>query len=275
MWDFLANKAVDTVDIVPEEFRPLYAEDKTEGKFILRPEVAPLAESFTAVSKKYNDLSRARKEDNAKDAARRTSLKALSDTFSELGWDLGDDETKLPEIVKSKVSEIMDQVKGGKEVKLNIEAVRKDFEKKMGDLATKKDGEIAAMKTSLEKYMVNAAAASTLSAAGTVEKGVEFLMPHITKAVRVVQDDNGEYAVRVVDGDNNVRFDSRGNPMAISGLVEELKQTFPMAFRSANANGGSGKPPDSSNRGKAQPTNQTMTPNQKIAAGLSGIMKGK
>lgn len=273
-FDFMANAAVDALEVVPETYRGLYEENAAEGKFVLRADIKPLAEAYTGVNKRLKSLTMGRQEDNKKDATRRTVIDGLVSTLSELGWEPGDDVTKLPEVVKNKVSELMEAVKGGKDAKINVEAIRKDFEKKNLELATKKDGEIATMRKSLEKFMVGSAAATALAEAGTIEKGVELLMPMINGAARVVQDETtGEYTVRIVDGESNVRYDGKGGMMTIKDLVTELKSSYPQVFKSEQKPG-TGKPPGS---GKPAPGTQgtrreaELSSVGKIAAGLASL----
>lgn len=273
-FDFMANAAVDALEVVPETYRGLYEENAAEGKFMLRADIKPLAEAYTGVNKRLKSLTQSRQEDNKKDATRRAVIDSLVSTLSEFGWEPGDDVTKLPEVVKGKVSELMEAVKGGKDAKINVEAIRKDFEKKNLELATKKDGEIATMRKSLEKFMVGSAAATALAEAGTIEKGVELLMPMINGAARVVQDETtGEYTVRIVDAENNVRYDGKGGMMTIKDLVTELKSSYPQVFKS-ETKPGTGKPAGS---GRATPGSTPARKDAeisavgKIAAGLSAL----
>lgn len=122
--------------------------------------------------------------------------------------------------------------------------------------------------------MVGSAAATALAEAGTIEKGVELLMPMINGAARVVQDETtGEYTVRIVDGESNVRYDGKGGMMTIKDLVTELKSSYPQVFKSEQKPG-TGKPPGS---GKPAPGTQgtrreaELSSVGKIAAGLASL----
>ena len=98
-------------------------------------------------------------------------------------------------------------------------------------------------------------------------------MPHIKSQTRVFKDENGEYTVRVVDGQGDARSDGRGGWMSVRDLVAEMKTTFPMAFESTAPSGTGAK----SNQTERRPgvKSQDMSSVQKIAAGLSSAARGK
>lgn len=273
-WDFIANAAVDALDIVPEAARGYYQEDKANNNFVLKPDVKPLAEAFTNSWKAVKALSKKKNDDNNKDAARRTIIEGIVTKLTEAGIEVGDDHSKLGEVISATLSDLTDKVKGGKEVKTNIEAIKKQFEANLAKELGKKDAQLSAMKTSLEKYLINSSAATALAAANPVERGLDLLMPQILRSAKVVQSDDGEYSVKVVDADNNERLNAKGESMTIADLVNDMKVTYPMAFKS-EAKGGTGKQPDSSKRpvNQQQNLNDNKTPVQKIAAGLAAMKK--
>jgi hypothetical protein len=273
-WDFVANATVDAVEVVPEPFRGYYEEDTAAGKFVLKADLKPLAEAYTGAQKKLQTLNKQKGDDNRKDAARRTIIDSITSKLTEAGIEVGDDLATLPDVISTKFTELMDQVKGGKEAKFNIDAVKKQFEKQLATEIGKKDAELTTMRGSLEKYMVKSAAATALAQAGTVDKGNELLMPLIQKAVKVVKNDAGEYDVSVVDDDNNVRLNNKGEAMSISDLVNEMKLTYPMAFKSEAKSGG-GSPPGGGkkpvNQGQRREENKSSV--GKIAAGLTAMQR--
>lgn len=272
-WDFIANASVDVIDIVPENIRGYYEEDKAAGKYVLKPDIKPLAEAYTGANKKLKTVGLQRQEDNKKDATRRAILDQVTATLTEVGWEIGDDFTKLPEIVKTKVTELLDQVKGGKEVRTNLDAIKKDFDKRVLDVTTKKDGELAKMRGSLESYMIDSAAAQALAEAGTVEGGVDLVLPMVRKFSKVVGSEDGTYTVKVVDAEGNERLNNKAEPMNIKDLVSEMKTKYPMAFKSAAPNGG-GKPPGSGKINAGQPPARREAEKSsvdKISAGLANL----
>jgi hypothetical protein len=272
-WDFIANGSVDTIDLVPDAFKGYYEEDKAAGAFVLKADIKPLAEAYTGANKKLTTFGKQKKDDNTKDAARRLVIDGIAAKLAEAGIEVGDDVAKLPDIISEKFTELLGQVKGGKEAKVNLEAIKADFNKRLAAELAKKDGDLTTMRGSLEKYMVNSAAATALAEAGTVEKGAELLMPIISRSVKVVQED-GEYNVKVVDSDNNVRLNNRGEPMGIKDLIGELKLSHPIVFKSEAKQGGgkqpgTGKVPASGSM--RQQNAGERTPNQKISAGLATL----
>lgn len=273
-WDFIANGSVDTIDLVPENYRGYYEEDKTAGAFVLKADIKPLAEAYTGANKKLGTLNKQKKDDNNKDAARRLVIDGITAKLVEAGIEVGDDVAKLPDLISEKFTELLGQIKGGKEAKVNLEAIKADFNKRLAAELAKKDTDITTMRGSLERYMVNASAATALSEVGTVEKGADLLMPIISRSVRVVQED-GDYSVKVVDSDNNVRLNNRGEPMTIKDLVVEMKTSYPMAFKS-EAKPGGGKPPGTGKvpaTGMRQPNVAEKSAVQKISAGLANLGK--
>lgn len=272
-WDFIANGAVDVIDIVPEAFRGYYEEDKANGKYVVKADIKPLAEAYTGANKKLSTFGKQKKDDNAKDAARRVVIEGITAKLAEAGIEVGEDVAKLPDLISEKFNELLTQVKGGKEVKTNLEAIKADFNKRLAAELAKKDGEIQVMSSSLQEFMVDAEASRALAEAGTVEKGTDLLLPQISKVARVVKDDNGKYTVRVVDADNNVRLNNRGEPMSIKDVVAEMKTSYPMAFKSAAPSGG-GKPPGTGKQPIGQPMQRRETEKSsvdKISSGLANL----
>jgi len=112
-------------------------------------------------------------------------------------------------------------------------------EKHEAALKAKAD-EASKMRTTLERYLVDAAATSAIAAA----KGVpELLLPHVQQHVKVVEED-GDYIARVVDQRGDPRVNAKGEHMTISELVAEMRQSevFGRAFE-ASGNTGIGKQP--------------------------------
>jgi len=109
-----------------------------------------------------------------------------------------------------------------------------------------KDDSISSMRKALEKHLVDAAATSAIAA----EKGVsDLLLPHVQKHVKVVEED-GEFVVKVVDAKGDPRVNGKGDPLTISDLVKEMKESevYGRAF-DASGQSGSGKPPTRSPSG--------------------------
>lgn len=273
-WDFEANATVQTVDVVPEEYRSAYVEDKANQNYKVKDEFKGIVSAYVGVNKALKSANTRKKSDNDADAARRHQLKAVIDTMTELGLEPGDDANKLGEIIKTKVTELQGAVKNGKEVKVDLDKIKADTAKTIEEIKKAALADNQAMQSTLQEYMITGAAASAMAEAKVVEKGLDFLMPHVHKATKMIKDDNGKYVVRVVDNDGNARSDGKGGFMTVAQLVSEMKTTFPMAFESPKQNGGTGvKPGGGKVDPKVQNQNNEKSPNQKIAAGLGSLRR--
>jgi hypothetical protein len=84
-----------------------------------------------------------------------------------------------------------------------------------------------------------------VTAALQAAKGnIKLLGPHITARTKVLQNEKGEYEVRVVGDDGEFRGDNKGGFLTVGGLIEEFKKDpdFKYAFE-AEGKGGSGAKP--------------------------------
>lgn len=217
MFDFPTS--VDSLDAVPEGYRPLYAEG--EGGFRLDDALARRLD----VSGLTSALEKERK--GAREAERQ--LRA----WTALG--------RAPE----ELAELL----AAQDAALAREAERKgEWDTLKAQLAARHQAEIAArdaalarLRGSVERQLVDAAASAELAA----QRGaVALLLPHLRASLRLVEEADGTLAVRVVDGEGTPRSDARGQPLAVKELVAEMRQSdaFARAFDGAGTTG-SGTPP--------------------------------
>ena len=139
------------------------------------------------------------------------------------------------------------------------EQLTHSFEKEKGELLTK----VERMQKSLYENLVSAKANEAISEAGGVPK---LLMPFVQKYAQV-QEEDGKYAVRILDDDGEVRFNSRGDYMTIGDYVSELRndEVFGRAFMVDFKSGGGSKPNGSTGGKPAKIGNRSkMTTSQKI-----------
>lgn len=238
-FDFSSNETVEDINAVPSEFQGYYTQDKANNKYTLKADVKGLAEAYSGVGKRLKEATTRRGDDNAKDAARRQALKAISDGLTEAGVQVEDDITKLPDIVKGHLASLNDKVKTNKQQQIDLEGIKTGFQKQIADIKTEADGKVTAMSKSLEKFMISGEASRVLAEAKVVDKGIELLMPHVVSSTRMVQNAAGEFEVQVVDANGQPRFNAKAEAMGIKDLVGDLKKSFPAAFAS-DTKGGTG-----------------------------------
>lgn len=206
------NLVVDAIDQLDEPLRALYVEK--DGKFHL--DVAGLED--TSGLKSALEAER----NNARNATRQTAAwRALGKTPEE-----------IKELLEARAAtEEEKATKAGEWDKLKTQM----NDKHALDLKAKDDA-AGKMRTSLERYLVDAAATTAIAAA----KGVpELLLPHVQRQVKVLEED-GEFVARVVDAKGDLRVDGKGEPMTISALIEEMKKNeiYGRAFEGSGASGG-------------------------------------
>jgi hypothetical protein len=206
---------VDALDAVPEAFRPLYVQAGDKFKLDVSG-----VEDTTGLK---SALEAERK------AAREASKQAAA-------WkSLGKTPEEIQALVEAQAKAEQDRLtKAGDWDKLA---------KQMNDAhAQELNGLKATLETkdrALAKHLIDSAAVSAVAAA----KGVpELLLPHIRSATKVINED-GDYAVRVVDATGNPRVNGKGEFLTIRDLVAEMKQSevFGRAFDGSGATG-SGSP---------------------------------
>jgi hypothetical protein len=271
MWDFITNASVDSIDAVPDEHQSYYEEDKATKKFVLKADVRPLAEGYSNANRNVAKLTLTRKEDGKKDQTRRLVIDGLKAILPELGVELeGDDITKIPEIMKEKITELVESGKSGKDNKVNIENVKKAMETQITKLKETHAQELGAMSRSIEEYLVDSVANAAFAKAGTVDNGSDLLLPKVRASVKVIRTDDGKYVPRVIDEDGTYKFNSKGTEMSVEELVGDLKTKFPNMFKSENKGGG-GSTKSGSNRTLDRSTEKTSV--DKIASGLGGLGK--
>lgn len=263
------NLVVDSTDTVPSEYRTLYTEGTgdSEGKFVLREDVKPLATAYDGVYTQAESFRADKKKASDESAERRIALKQYEQALSDLGIEVGEDGVSA---LTSYVGDLQGKIKGGEEVKINVDKIKQDYEKRVGETKAQYDARIKAMSSSLERYMVDQSATAALAK----HKGsVELLLPHVKSHTKVVQEGE-DYVVRVVDSAGDVRSDGKGGWMTVEGLIEEMKtqSAYARAFEST-APGGTGSQPGSMSKSVSAKPGQAANATDKIANGLRGLRK--
>lgn len=265
-FDFEKNATVETIDTVPEQYRGLYTEitegDNT-GKFGVADHAKGIVKSYIGVNQSLLKARADKKTSSDESATRRIVTKQFEDMASEMGLDVSE-ENVLADVFSAHIAELTASVKGGKQIKIDLDKVKKEYETKQAEAIGVKDAEIVELRGDLHATKVSDVATAAITAA---KGSVELLKPIVERACKVVKED-GRYVVRVVDAQGDFRSDGAGGWMGVKELVAELKasESYARAFDSETP-GGSGSKPGSM---KQTPGRQTpeMTSTQKIAQGL-------
>lgn len=252
-FDIETMQQVDSLEAVPEPFRPLYVEK--DKKFTINDAVKPVATAIAALQK----ANKASRKDT--DALK----KQLQDMdFSDL-HDFGKTPKEIATAVKTKLEELQAEIaKGGK---INPEKIKEELAKGFAKEKEQLTNRNSALTTQLYTHLVESVATNAI----VEEKGMpELLMPFLKDKVKVVEED-GKFNVYVVDAQGDRRFSgTTGSPMTIKELVKEMKanEKYARLFDSTTNSGG-GKQPGTSQGGNQQKTNTgQLSPIDKIRAGL-------
>ncbi|UUV44780.1 minor capsid protein [Rhodobacter phage RcRudolph] len=254
-FDFSTNGTVDSLDKVPEQFRPVYTAGQ-DGKFTINPTMKGIADAITGLN---GALKNERKTT--------TTLKGQKDVASVVKETFGVDTV---EEVKAKIDELTQQV--AEKSKVDPAKIKADIEKAFGVKEEGYKADKAKMQATLDKYLVDSAGLAALAEA----KGNAKLLMPIIKSQAVVVPDGEEYVVRIKDPSGDYRGNGAGGFMTVADLVKELKASadYGVAFAS-DAPAGGGKPTGQSTQQSRQTSQrQTQQDNgeksaaQRIADGL-------
>lgn len=251
-FDFVANATVDDLQLVPEQFRGFYTEK--DGSHTIAEQFVPLTTLTSGLAKSLK--------------AARAEAKANKGTAIDLSplSEFGATPAEIAEKFRTDLEDLQDKLAKG--VKLDPEKIKSELSKGFDTKLAEKDTMLKSMEIALHQNLVTAEATRAIAES----KGVpELLLPHISAAVKVVND-AGKYRVAVVDSDGDARVSSTtGQPMTIADLVREMKSSpvFGRAFESETAQGGGAKP--GQQRQPPARTTQVMSSVDKIKAGLSSL----
>jgi hypothetical protein len=266
-FDFSKHGTVDTLDTVPETYRGLYAEAAAEdGKKVFKISDAAkgIVEAYTgtngALVKARGDLKAA----NEESASRRVTKKSVLELAKGLGIEDVNEDEPIGSL-KTFVDGLVEKVKGGADIKINLDKIKQDAEKRLAEAIEGERAKNVKMQGALERYLIDQQATSALAGA---KGSVELLLPHVKAHTKVVADGE-DYVVRVVDPQGDFRSDGKGGFMTVAGLVAEMKtqEAFGRAFESEKATG-TGARPGSMERPVRRDPNADMSATDKIAAGL-------
>jgi hypothetical protein len=265
-FDFEQNGSVTDIETVPEAYRGVYVEgqnDAGEKVYTISDAAKGVVEAYIGTNKSLIATRNDKKSASDESAARRQALKSFETLAQDFGLEVG--EAGLVDAIKGHVDNLLEQVKGGKDLKINLDKIKEESERLLNEAVANEQAKTGKMQGALERYLVGQAAASAIADA----KGSrELLLPIVQSKVKVVQDGE-DFVVRVVDEQGDHRSDGKGGWMGVEALVAEMKtnERYARAFES-EAPAGSGTPPGGPSQ-RAPRQGETLTPAQKIAAGIA------
>lgn len=266
---FKDNSTIADINGVPEKYRGLYAagDGDNEGKFILTPAALGIVADLLGNQETLLGVRNDKKKVTDENAERRLASKAIEEFAQSVGLEVGD-EGHLAALTTF-VDDLQGQVKGGKEIKINMEKVNTEADRRVAAVTSAKDGELTEMRAALSKHLISDAATRALAH----HKGhVDLLLPHVLASCNMHRLDNGDYGVVVLDAQGDARLNSAGGFMGVNDLVAEMKtqEAYGRAFDSESA-AGAGTTPGSLSRSNMRQGTQNsadLSPIQKIALGL-------
>ncbi len=219
---------LESLEGIPEDFHENYEEGE-DGKYHLA-----LVKDFVPKDK-VEDVT------GLKSALQKERQNAKS-----FAQQLKEFQEKYGDIDPDEVKELRDARAKAEEEKAKAEGRWDDLKKQLNeahqkDLA-KKDQVIEGLKKTLERHLVDGQAATAINQAS----GSDLLLPFVKERVKVVQEDNGEFAVRVVDEHGNPKVNGQGDYMSINDLVGEMREQerYAALFKAPINGGGGGTPPN-------------------------------
>ena len=266
---FKDNSTVEDINGVPEKYRGLYAEGDGDnaGKFSLIPAASGIVADLLGNQETLLGVRNDKKKVTDENAARRLTSKAIEEFAQSVGLEIGDDGY-LPALT-AHVEDLQGQIKGGKEIKINMEKVNAEADRRVLAVTETKDAELVEMRSALSRHLISDAASRALAE----HKGsIDLLLPHVLASCKMVRKDNGDYAVTVLDAQGDARLDSAGGFLGVGGLVAEMKvqDRFGRAFESEAGNGTGARPGSMNNNNARQgQPGRELSPVEKIRIGLS------
>jgi hypothetical protein len=252
-FSFTEATEVESIDKVPEDFRPLYQESG-DGKYVLADNLKPVT---GAITRFQAALKAARAEAKGKTTIDLSPLQ-----------DYGTSPEEILSSVNAKIELLETAAAGSKEAKLNVDKVKEDLGKAHAIQLSQKEAKVEAYKKQLDKLLINNVAQSAIA---ELKGDADLLMPHLIGHIQSVEED-GQFKVFVVDQDKNKRFSGvTAEPMTIKELVQEFKasQKFARLFESEAPSGGGLRPGSTGQANRlGRDPNAKLSATEKIAKGL-------
>jgi hypothetical protein len=222
--DFEFPAKVDDLETIPEQFRGVYIQQDGEKSGVL---IEQLAKKTTDMGNLQTSMQTDRKRLNQAEKALKR-WEALGGTPDELAdklstWsELGESPDALRQTLADKDRLISEKGDVGKQIEQMKQAHAADLAKRTE--VHKKELE-SAQSTSLRyrRAMEQEKIDSSLTTEIAKQKGVPKLLLPIARSVVKVLEEDGEFVTRVIDRDGDTRVNSKGDPMSIGDLIQEMK----------------------------------------------------
>jgi hypothetical protein len=256
-FDFETNAVVKDINIVPDQFRPLFAEDPAEkGVFKLRSDDSAVKGAVEAIVGLNKALRAERKIS--------TDLKGRAVDLSPL-TEFGTSPEEIKSGIQAKIDEFQEQLAKGKDAKLDLEKIKADIKAAHAkDLGTK-DGTIKNLTTQLESILIDNALRSAI---GDQSVDADLVLPFAKAFMRTSQED-GRFRAVVVDAEGSQRVNgATAQPMSPAELIADMKRNpkYAPLFKSEVPRGG-GTPPGSTGA-RIPPAGTKLSSIDRISAGL-------
>lgn len=260
MFDFGSNREVQDLSGVPETFRGFYKEKAEGGGYVLDTENAIVRGSVEALSGARTALMTARSDLDAAKAAK-VDLSPLKD--------FGDSPEKIKAAFDDKIAKLRGQIKDGADIEQQLNSQRTEMTATHDKEKAGLQGRIDTLQTQLYTQLVDG---ETLKAVGNTMENPNLLLPFVRSQVKPVEAD-GSVAIRVLTDNGEIRMSgTTGLAMTVAELVTEMQgsKEYATLFKS-EVKPGSGHRPGTG--GGNVRGSDTMTANQKIAAGLASLQR--
>ena len=258
-FSFAESATVDSIEKVPEDFRPMY-EDSGDGKFSLSKD-EKVVSAVKAITRFQGALKASRAEAKGKTTI---DLSPLSE--------YGTSPEEILSAVNAKMELLETAAAGSKEAKLNVDKVKEDLGKAHAIQLGQKDLKVTAYKAQLDRLLISNVAQAAIS---ELKGDAELLMPHLVGHIQSVEED-GQFKVFVVDKEKNKRFSGvTAEPMTIKELVAEFKGSdkFAKLFESEAPSGGGIRPGSTHGTKGLQKDPAKKSSIEKIAGGLDKLRR--
>jgi len=213
--------------------------------------------------KKYNSLSKQFEGVDLESLTKtQTEFEKLQKQYEELSK--LDPESEAAKIAEAKIKEIEEK----SSTKLTKQ--QKEWQKLHETEVGSRDTQISNLTSQLKNLMVDNTATNALAEAGIVPEHLELILPKVTGAMRLEEDD-GKLVPVVVDAEGHPRVRSDGQNMTIADLIPEFQAKWPSSFTVQAKKGGGMQP----SKPAGGPKPAEMSSRDKIGAGLQELMRQK